>query len=301
MTTASRLVDEITGESIQLAYDDGDPCRCCGPIFTTHLDLGFPVPRAVTYNNPNVNGATDQTALWGERVVSWSGYIAPDADHPYPAVVWDKIRALSAPARRPWLYYIEDGWPAERRMQLRGDTLTSPLTRELGPVIIGGVTWKSPSGAQESAASRDYLVTPSGFSTGGMCFTDPNVCFDPVCGPNFGQGYIASTTIVVNNGNVLAYPKIIFIGAVTNPKLTNLTTGQTIALTGAIAANAQIYVSTANKTVLENDDPTLNRLNMYDFSQSTWMYLVPGLNELAYSFTGSAGGSCIVRMRDRWI
>jgi hypothetical protein len=301
VTTASRLVDEITGESIQLAYDDGDACRCCGPIFTSLLDLGWPTPRAVEWNNPGINGATDITSLWGERAVSWAGYVAPDAAYPKPAVYWDKLRALAAPARRPWLYYIEDGWPAERRMQLRGDAVTSPFTRELGPVIIGSMAWKCAAGAQESADSRDYLATPSGFSTGGTCFADPNQCFTPTCGPTFTPGYIASTTIVVNNGDVMTYPLIIFIGQVDTPVLKNLTTGQTIALTGVIAPNAQIYVDTQARTVRENNDPNLNRLNLYDFTRSTWMWLAPGVNEFAYSFNGSAGGQAIIRMRDRWI
>jgi Phage tail protein len=296
VTTTARLVDEITGESIPLVRED-----CNGPIFTTLIDYGWPAPRAVAWNIPQNNGQSDITQLWGERSVSWAGYVAPTTDQPYPAVVWDKIRALSAPARRPWLYYIEDGWPTERRMQLRGDAIQSPLTRELGPVIIGSAVWKVPAGAQESADSRDYIATPSGFSTGGVCFDQNGGCFASDCAPNMVPGYIASTTIVVNNGDVITYPYIIFIGAVTNPKLVNLTTKQTIALTGALAAGTQIWVDTQNKTVRENNDPNLNRLNLYDYTQSTGMYLAPGVNEISYTFSAVAGGSCVIRMRDRWI
>jgi hypothetical protein len=94
---------------------------------------------------------------------------------------------------------------------------------------------------------------------------------------------------------------IIFTGLVANPVLQNLTTNQTIGLTGSIATNAQIWVDTQARTVRENNDPNLNRLNMYDFTKSNWLHLAPGLNVLNYSFSGSDAGLCQMIVRDRWI
>lgn len=302
MTTASRLVDEITGEVVHLNVDYNDPCHCCGPIYTSSLDIGWPTPRAVGYNNPNANGFTDQTKFWGERAIAWSGYISPTADHPYPAVTVDKLRGMSAPNRRPWIYYQEDGWPTERRMQLRGDTLSNPWTREFGPVLAVGITWKSADGgAQESAELKRQSITPSGFATGGTCFTDASICFDEFCGPEFTEGYVGTATRIFNDGNVIVYPDIIFTGAVTDPLIENLTTDQKIKLTGSIAENANIVVDTLNRTVRENDDPNLNRLNMFDYNESNWLYLVPGLNRIGFQFAALNGGYCIMTMRDRWI
>ena len=302
MTTASYLLDEITGERIDLEFDDADIRRCDGPVFTASLDTGFPAPRAVGYDNPNANGFTDMTKHWGERVVSWSGWVVPAPEAPYPAVVWDKIRALTAPARRPWLYCIEDGWTDWRRIQLRGDTLQAPLTREYGPVIIGQVAWKATNGGTlESADERDYHITPSGQSTGGMCFPSTGACFDDACGPHFTEGYIGSTTIVYNYGDVIVYPMIVFAGYVVNPVIKNLTTDQVIKLNGTITEGAEIWVDTQNKTVRENNDPNLNRLAMYDFTESNWMHLVPGENRIDYSFEGTDPGECTMLIRDRWI
>lgn len=308
MTTSSRLVDEITGESIQLQYDYNDPMWCDGPIVQSMLDIGWPQPRAVGYNNPNANGYTDQTQYWGDSTVSWTGWIRPTADDPYPAVTIDKLRALAAPARRPWLYYQEDGWSGERRIRLRGDQVGMPLTREWGPVVSVNIQWRNQSGAQESATSRQQNISPSGMSTGGTCFTNrttpppnPGICWTSSCAPNFVAGYVATETIVNNYGNVIMYPLIIFTGLVNSPVIKNLTTGQTIGLTGSIAANAKIYVDTQHRTVRENNDPNLNRLNMYDFTKSNWMYLAPGLNTIDYSFTGSDAGQVSMIVRDRWI
>jgi len=302
MTTASKLVDEITGEEIPLDYDDTDPLSCKGPVFTGSLDIGFPTPREVGYNLPNANGFNDLTEFWGERVVAWSGWVAPNAENPYPAVVWDKIRALAAPARRPWLHFIEDGWAGWRRMQLRGDNLTSPLTREFGPVIAGTINWKATNGgATEAVDERHNTITPSGASTGGTCFDSSGGCFTDQCGPEFTEGYIAATTIINNNGNVIVYPIIIFYGDVTDPTIKNLTTGQEITLEGNITENAEIWVDTQNRTIRENNDPNLNRLSMYDFTKSNWMYLAPGENKIDYRFSSQAGGRAVMSIRDRWI
>jgi hypothetical protein len=302
MTTASKLVDEITGEEIVLEYDDSDPMYCNGPVVTAALDVGFPTPRSVGYNKPNTNGYVDLTQFWGDRTVAWAGYVRPVASDPYPAVVWDKIKALAAPDRRPWLHYIEDGWTSWRRIQLRGDSVAAPLTREWGPVISGQIQWRAANGgAQESAEPRIQNINPSGQSTGGVCIDETGFCFDDSCGPYFTEGYIGATTIVWNFGNVVAYPTIVFTGAVADPSIGNLTTNQFIKLRGPIGDNVDIWVDTDAKTIRESNDPSLSRLNMYDFTESDWLYLVPGINRIDYRFTPTDAGECTMRIYDRWI
>jgi Siphovirus-type tail component, C-terminal domain len=302
MTTASMLVDEITGEQFVLSYDPDDPQACDGYLMTNTLDLGFPTPRAVGYKHPNAHGVTDMTQFWGDRAVAWSGWVRPNEEYPYPAVLWDKIRALTAPYRRPWLYFIEDGWTGWRRMQLRGDNLNAPLGRDLGPVIIASLSWKATNGgAEESVDSRSQSITSVGEATGGMCFTPADVCFTPECGPSFHEGMLNVATLVYNYGNVVSYPIIEFKGDVTDPEVLNLTTGETVALKGQVPMGVSMWVDTQNRTVRENNRPDQNRLNMYDFEKSNWLTLVPGQNNVRFSFSAIAGGSAVMYSRDRWI
>jgi hypothetical protein len=301
MATTSRLVDEITGESIQLLYDESDPNFCQGPIFQSSIDYGWPAPRAVENNMPNSDGIDDLTQFWGDRAVTWTGFIVPNRESPYPALVWDKIRALAAPARRPWIYFEENGWDGERRMQLRGDVLTSPLARDFGPVITASAAWKAPAGVSESADQASSPIA-AGVGTGGLCVTNTGYCFttDP-CAFTIPQGYVGTTTEIENEGNVVVYPTIIIVGQVVNPAIINMTTKQGIYLNGTVNPGQVLWIKCHDRTIYENNDPTLNKLSLYDYTKSSWLTLAPGMNQINYTFSGSAAGTCTMQYRHRWI
>jgi len=299
MTTTARLVDELTGESIWLERDESDPDYCEGPVITNSIDFGFPGPRAVSNNIPNANGTTDLTQFHSNRVVSWNGWITPTESDPFPAVTWDKIRKLSAPDRRPWMFVSENGWPEERRMVLRGDTITSPLDRAMGPVIVGAATWVCPSGVLESAESNIEQVLLSG-GTGGLCVTDAGFCFAPDCGNSFAEGDFGGASNIVNDGTVVTYPIIAFRGPAKNPRVVNTLTQQGIYLKATLIANQVIVVDCLNKTVTEIAQPPISRLSYYDYTKSTWLTLPVGSSSFSYS-SDDKQGSCTFIWRDRWI
>lgn len=301
MTTSARLVDEITGESIWLSRDESDPLWCCSPIATESIDLGFAAPRTVINNIPNANGTTDLTEYFAGRTVAWSGWIVPTDGDPFPAITWDSIRKLTAPTRRPWLYVSEDGWENERRMVLRGDSLSSPLDRRYGPVIVAQLTWVCPAGVLESTVRHQQIILQSG-GTGGLCITPSpsGYCFAPTCGNSFAAGDFGGATLIYNIGTVVTYPTITFIGPSKNPRLINLRTQQGIYLNTTLAPNQQVIIDCLHKTANETAQPPINRLGWYDYTRSTWLTLSPGDTEFSY-VSDNRQGVCQVGWRDRWI
>jgi hypothetical protein len=299
MPTTARIVDEITGESIWLERDESDPNYCLGPVITNSIDFGFPAPRAIANNIPNANGATDLTEFHTNRTVTWNGWITPLDSDPFPAVTWDKLRKLSAPSRRPHLFVSENGWESERRMVLRGDTVTAPLDRSMGPVIIAGLSWICPAGVFESAVANQNGVQLSG-GTGGICVTNTGFCFDGSCGSHFSSGAFGGATDIKNSGTVVTYPVISFTGPCKNPRVINVETQQGIFLNCTLAPNQTIVVDCLNRSVTEVANPLINRLGYYDYTRSTWQTLPVGDNYYQY-ISDDRSGTCTFTWRDRWI
>jgi hypothetical protein len=298
MPTTARLVDELTGESIWIELDDGDPAWCDSPYFTSSIDLGFAAPRAVQNNIPDANGTTDLTEFHADKVVTWNGYIRPTLDAPFPAVSWDKVRRLCAPNRRPWLFVQENGWDEERRMILRCDSLTSPLDRQYGPMIVAAITWKVPSGVMESSTLNIQTCSIAG-GTGGMCIDKNGYCFQKVTCNNFSAGSFGGASIITNDGSVVTYPIIVFVGPAKNPRVYDPETNLGIYLNVTLAAGQQVAIDTLYKTVQEPATPPINRLAWWDYTKSSWVTLEGGDNEFVYT-SDDKKGSCTFYWRDRW-
>jgi hypothetical protein len=100
---------------------------------------------------------------------------------------------------------------------------------------------------------------------------------------------INGTQTITTTGNWNVYPTFSISGAITNPKITNNTTGQFIEFTGTIGA-ATFYVinlSYGAKTVVDNSN--VNQISKVTPASNlaTWS-LVPGNNVIA--ITGSSVG-----------
>lgn len=102
---------------------------------------------------------------------------------------------------------------------------------------------------------------------------------------------------ITNDGNADAYPVFTFKGALTNPSLTNFTTGLTLNINQTLAsASNQIVVDTFLRTVVINPGSTNGR----QYSTGDFWTLIPGDNLVRL---GSAldGGTCTVFYRDHYL
>ena len=98
----------------------------------------------------------------------------------------------------------------------------------------------------------------------------------------FGTG----SGVVANAGNAAVYPVIRILGAVTDPIITNTTTGKTVSLTGiTIAAGEYIDIDMFNETVVDQAGASKYSYLLDD----TFFTLEAGNNTITIS--GTAGGS----------
>lgn len=105
-------------------------------------------------------------------------------------------------------------------------------------------------------------------------------------GVNYYNANINGTQVITTGGNWPTFPIIRLNGPITNPTITNNTTGQSIAITATITAGNwfDIDLSYGKKTVVENLGT--NRISTVSASSNlaTWS-LIPGNNTIA--ITGS--------------
>ena len=103
---------------------------------------------------------------------------------------------------------------------------------------------------------------------------------------NYLNANINGTQVITTGGNWPTFPIIRLNGPITNPTITNNTTGQSIAITATITAGNwfDIDLSYGKKTVVEN--LSTNRISTVSASSNlaTWS-LIPGNNTIA--ITGS--------------
>lgn len=105
--------------------------------------------------------------------------------------------------------------------------------------------------------------------------------------------------ICTNKGTWVAQPKLKIQGGITNPVITNLTTGQKLILNCTIAENDFLIVDCAAHTI--TNSAGANQFGVFDPS-STWINLVPGDNQMILTGSKSIGSPlCIVMWKHTWI
>lgn len=104
---------------------------------------------------------------------------------------------------------------------------------------------------------------------------------------------------LVNIGNYVALPKIIFGGPMTNPQLTNNENGQTIQIAATIPTGESWIFDVDERSFVDGTGANkFSKLNI----NSDWLSLDSGDNELTLTFTGGSGATSIaLSYRHTWI
>lgn len=142
-------------------------------------------------------------------------------------------------------------------------------------------------------AGDPNLYTSQSFTVGlskliGGGFTIPFVL--PV---TFAPG--SSPTVVNNSGSVTVYPQFRIEGETTNPRFTNLDTGEFIELTLNASTGDVVVIDTDKRTATLNGASVLYLLD----DASTWLSLAPGDTRIQYTTdNGSDDGVATVTWRN---
>lgn len=273
-----RLVDDTGVTQITLDTD---------PILTT-LDLGYPTVRESTVNSSGMDGEDDLTQYTGGRAIVAEVAFASDS----ALQQMDAVRGLMHPGRRYWLHVLRDGWAAERRIRVRGATLsmsgTIPWTGQLG--------WKAPGATFQAVTASSVTLNPAGQSTGGMAF--------PVTLPmSFQPGLVPGASVVSVGGTANAYPTIDIYGPCTGPLFRVVDTGATLSFPNlSIAQGDYLHIDTSARTITLNNDPAQSQYAQLDFGASTWPTLPYGNPQVVFSpQSASSGCVAVVSWRSQWL
>lgn len=262
-------------------------------IGVAELDFGFPSPRTVVRDSPGRSGADDETSFHGPRTVSLSASAVTDGGKS-PAEWMDDLSWFLHPNRRPVLEFKREG-QSKRRVTLRADALSAPLSAQLPNLVRITASWLAPSGREESADESMTTANPEGGESGRTY----DLTFDRVYPASTGLG----TIVVTNAGNADADPTLRIFGPCTDPQVTNETTGDTLKFAGITVADGDwLEVDMAEATVLLNGDASASRFSFVDFPGSTFWTLGPGDSTVRFHPASSSGASVLeITFRSQWI
>lgn len=112
------------------------------------------------------------------------------------------------------------------------------------------------------------------------------------------SGSGTSSSVVANSGNVTVYPTITLAGQITNPVITNSTTGDFIALQIGMATLDTLVIDTDLRSITYNGNPARNILT----NASTWISLAPGNSTLGIvASAADPTSTCTISFRDGYV
>ena len=195
----------------------------------------------------------------------------------------EKERDTSGYLKAKWLRFTDMD---ENEWRITGQVVKLTMPKESPNMAKFLIDFLADNAHIESYATFSQSITP--YVGGGYIL--------PVITPKiFTAG--SGGSVVINNGAVgdyqaASYPTITFTGPLTNPLLSNDTTGEYFGLTLTMAAGDVITIDTANRTVLQGG--VTNRLSLKT-AGSTFFQLAPTSNtlRLTTSTTGETGSATV--------
>ncbi len=281
--TSIRLTD---GELAMTLYPRSD-----AQVLT--LDAPGPDIRTVTEARPDDEGMVDTTTRYGSRAVSLEIQVIEN-----PATFTDELNRFLHPGRRPYLVVADDEWSTERRLMLRSEDWSGPLSADNAPFYRRLlVQWRAPDGVWEASEEVQQPVGVDVSSRVGRTY--------PRTYPySYAPTTAGGAQEVVNVGNTPSHMVARLYGPVTAPVLTNETTGQSVVFDSALVLGSGEYVeiSTRNRTAFLNGDVLVSRLGHINFGANSWWQLQAGVQRIRYTGASpSAGARAVLLYRPSWL
>lgn len=258
-----------------------------GFLFTKFSGFGFPEVRVDVQNRGNYHGAVLGMRKYGRRSMTIEGEIVGLSAADYE----NKRRALQQAlgydsGLKTVIFNTRGG------LSVQADVIVSSaldLPYQAGKIIRGDFRIEFVAPYPYLVGETEKTETLDMFSGGGGAIP-AGVPFDMSTG---GSGAVEIT----NAGNGDAYPTIEIHGAITNPNVTNETTGKSLSIVYDLADGDYIVVDMYNRTVLLNGSN-----NILQYASGDWWTLEPGVNSV--KLTASANGenaSADVIFRDAYL
>lgn len=257
------------------------------------LDAPSPGTREVVDNRTDDDGTWDNTALFGSRACTIELLVTENAR----SFENDLSRYLH-PLLRNYLVVEDDGWAQARRLLLRIDQWSAPLTTDLAPDQRKiQLQWKCPDGIWEAVDTVEETVL-------GDLFTDTGRTYPKSYPWSYPSTDVVGAAIITNPGAAPAHFTAKLYGPCSGPQLVNETTGERLGfLSGlALAAGEYVEINTRAQTAYLLGNSSADRLNFLDFMDSSWWRLQPGDQQVRYApLAGSSGTAAVITYRPAWL
>ncbi|MDQ0825427.1 hypothetical protein QFZ60_001600 [Arthrobacter sp. B2I5] len=226
--------------------------------------LGMPPVRTSSGNYSGRDGGYIGAQFFGMRLVTLTGYFFGT-----PAALETARRNLAAAVTNAsFPVNITTNAGSQYVLYCSLDSLDMPIIRSLNRAPFKLSLIAPDPIIYDNSASGAMSVTVQPARGGGLTW--------PLTWKlNWAAG--SQPTTVNNTGNVTIYPTITLTDIMTNPTITNQTTGQFFTLSGlTTAAGDVLKIDMKNRTVLLNGGSVLP----YVTSTSSWWPLLPGNNSI---------------------
>jgi phage-related protein len=226
--------------------------------------------------NPADHGETPFSSYYGGRTITISGKIRAHTIHK----LRDMIQGL-----RSAFQDISKEYPLRF---VTGDTSRDVVIycKKIQPINI-------PETQTDFRLMRDFQVALRASNPRFMSWKERYI-------PLTAGATLPLSTDVLNLGNSNAQPRFQIIGPITNPVITNTTTGKVIALNTTITVGNTWTVDVGKKTI--TDQNGVNRFSALDIT-TDWVELIPGTNTIQLTGSGHTAGQTqlFIFNRDVWM
>jgi hypothetical protein len=254
--------------------------------------VGTPDIRSSDHDRLARSGVVAGVDLYGGRAVTLTITVSADAGSTQFASAVDALAtAFAAPQAQENALTVQIpgvSGGARVRLLVRPRKVALPLPAEYFVGVAQAVVELfATDPLKYSDAATTITVTVSA-SPGGFVW--------PLTWPLVWAGSHSSSVVVTNSGNAPTSPLVRLWGPLTNPSITNVTTGRTVSLTLTIVTGDYVDIDFAARTVLLNG--TANRYP--DLNLAQWWTLAPGNSSIALTADLGAGSADIV-YRSAWL
>lgn len=263
-------------------------------IYLTSLDAPSPGMREVVDDRTDDDGTRDTTGLFSSRACTIELLVASRA-----RTIEDEVARYLHPLLRPYLVVEDDGWAQARRLMLRTDQWSAPLSNDLGPDQRKiQLQWKCPDGIWEAVDEVTETISADiTTDAGGMSFP---ITFPMSFAPTMAVGPATVTSL----GAIPSHFVARLYGPCTGPSLINVTTGEEITFLPSLslAAGQYVEVDTREQSAVAQSDASISRLTYLDYSVTSWWRLEPGDNAIRYAPGDvDAGAKADIIYRPAWL
>lgn len=264
--------------------------------------LESPKHRTTSYPRPGRNGVTVSSKFFDGRLVELVGKIFAMAGESLSSYEARRQAFIAATANST----TDNGNPIPIRVS---------FTTLAGQSYYIDAYFNEPIMPLDNPAATDFMITAIGNLIYGKDSVTSGNISRPVGGglvipftiPAVASASTGGTVILTNAGTTTAFPMvdingnggIILTGSLTNPVLSNLTTGKFIELHYTLAAGDYIQIDMENQLILLNGSSSLISSKT---SSSDWWGFDPGANSISISTSsGSDGGYVTISYNPAYI